>query len=60
MGHIVKLNMQRRDRAGRHTLCRSGFHKWALETHRRFDVRQGRLITTERCLRCQAQRTRLS
>jgi hypothetical protein len=38
------------------TLCRHGFHKWRLETARRFDVKQGRLVTLYRCCRCGAER----
>jgi hypothetical protein len=40
------------------TLCRHGFHKWRLEAARRFDVKQGRLVTLYRCSRCGAERTR--
>lgn len=34
------------------TLCKSGFHKWEIEQGKQFDVRQGRLITIEKCSRC--------
>jgi hypothetical protein len=33
------------------TLCRSGFHKWEVDNSKQFDVKQGRLATTERCSR---------
>jgi hypothetical protein len=36
------------------TLCRSGFHKWKIEQRQKFDVKQGKLITVSRCLRCGA------
>jgi hypothetical protein len=39
------------------TLCRHGFHIWRLETARKFDVKQGRLVTLYRCSRCGAERT---
>jgi hypothetical protein len=39
------------------TLCRHGFHKWRLDTARKFDVKQGRLVTLYRCSRCGAERT---
>ncbi len=35
-----------------HTLCRSGHHRWRLESASRFDVKQGRLVTVHRCERC--------
>ena len=34
------------------TLCRSGHHKWKIETRNRFDVKQGKLVTSYRCSRC--------
>ncbi|MFQ5487214.1 MAG: hypothetical protein ACE5ET_02060 [Gammaproteobacteria bacterium] len=41
------------------TLCRSGFHKWAIVQEKQFDVRQGRLVTIERCRRCGKERVRV-
>ena len=34
------------------TLCRSGFHKWKLLTEKKFDVKQGGLVTAYQCERC--------
>ena len=34
------------------TLCRSGFHKWEILTEKKFDVKQGKLLTTSQCKRC--------
>ena len=59
MPTVVKLATARRTRADRQTLCRSGFHKWQVLADRRFDVKQGKLLTVERCRRCGEQRTRL-
>jgi len=39
------------------TLCKSGFHKWAIDKDRRFDSRQGRLVTVYRCERCGVVKT---
>ena len=39
------------------TLCSRGFHKWIVVTARRFDVKQGKLVTTRRCRRCGVQKT---
>lgn len=33
-------------------LCRSGFHKWKVVTESKFDVKQGRLVTVQQCVRC--------
>ena len=54
------LPFKRATAAQRHrgnTLCRHGFHKWRLEAARKFDVKQGRLVTLYRCIRCGAERT---
>ena len=37
-------------------LCRSGFHKWKIVTERKFDVKQGKLITVYQCARCGKQK----
>jgi hypothetical protein len=39
------------------TLCREGFHKWAIRQDKQFDVRQGRLVTVYTCVRCGATRS---
>lgn len=40
------------------TLCKNGFHKWEIVTERRFDVKQGQLVTEFRCVRCGAIQTK--
>jgi hypothetical protein len=55
---VIKLRDARQTRSHRQTLCRSGFHKWQVETNGRFDVKQGKLLTAERCRRCGEQRIR--
>lgn len=34
------------------TLCKSGFHKWEIQQDKQFDVKEGKLITLEKCIRC--------
>jgi len=46
-----------REKARGRTLCDRGFHKWAIDQRKQFDVRQGKLITVRRCERCGATRT---
>lgn len=41
------------------TLCGRGFHKWSIDQKKQFDVKQGRLVTIRRCLRCNATKTTL-
>jgi len=57
--NIVQLGKLRRQRAERQVLCESGFHKWKPLKHSRFDVKQGKLLTPERCERCGCERVRL-
>ena len=38
------------------TLCRSGFHKWAVIKEKQFDVKQGKLVTVYKCERCGEQK----
>ena len=59
MPTVIKLSTARQARADRQTLCRSGFHKWQVQTNARFDVKEGKLLTVERCRRCGEQRNHL-
>jgi hypothetical protein len=56
MSNITNLREFRqgrqRTRASGITYCRSGFHEWQIVTEQRFDVREGKLLTVERCTRC--------
>lgn len=60
MSNVINLKKAKQKRAEGKTLCSSGFHKWQLLAGRRFDVKQGRLVSTERCIRCGEERTKLS
>jgi len=42
------------------TLCLHDFHKWAVVSERKFDVRQGKLVTCYRCQRCGKEKTELT
>jgi len=61
MSNVIKLNTVKRtrtqDRTKGITLCGSGFHKWKVVIDTSFDVRQGKLVTKERCERCHEERT---
>lgn len=59
MTNVIKMPRARRARAEHQTLCRSGFHKWKVETSGRFDVKQGKLLAAEVCSRCGERSTRL-
>lgn len=47
------------DRNRGKTLCLHDFHKWKIVTARKFDVKQGRLVTLYRCQRCGKEKTEL-
>ncbi|MGV6817056.1 MAG: hypothetical protein ACWA44_07260 [Thiotrichales bacterium] len=34
------------------TLCRNGFHRWKIQQEKKFDVKQGKLVTVMVCIRC--------
>jgi|TARA_B110000483_G_scaffold192509_1_gene228897 hypothetical protein len=38
------------------TLCRHGHHKWEVVKTKQFDVKQGKLVTIYRCVRCRKQK----
>ena len=39
-------------------LCENNHHKWVIEKQSQFDVKAGKLVTVERCVRCDKRRTR--
>lgn len=55
MGDLLKGKFganARRAKNARSSLCANGHHRWAVQTEQKFDVKQGRLVTVERCERC--------
>jgi hypothetical protein len=58
MSNIINLKKAKQKRAEGKTLCTSGFHRWEVMSAKRFDVKQGKLVTAERCTRCGIERTR--
>jgi hypothetical protein len=59
MADILKFKRPSlKDKAKGKTLCKSGFHKWEVDTKKQFDVKQGKLITIYRCSRCGVSKTR--
>ncbi|MHB8534284.1 MAG: hypothetical protein ACYDBW_02425 [Sulfuricaulis sp.] len=60
MGDVVKFKKPSLQKKGEGTtLCRSGFHRWKVVTEKKFDVKQGKLVTLLQCERCGKQRTKL-
>ena len=44
----------------RSILCLNNHHKWEVVNEREFDVKQGKLVTQERCVRCKIIRNKLT
>ena len=61
MGDIVKFKKPRpQDKNKGRSLCANGFHKWQVVTARKFDVKQGKLVSLMRCARCGKEQTKLT
>jgi len=58
--NVIQLRKVRKKRADQKSLCDAGFHKWVVQKGVRFDVKEGKLLTSERCERCGKGRTRSS
>jgi hypothetical protein len=57
MADIIKFRKRKPSEKHRgKTLCRSGFHQWQTLNEKRFDVKQGKLVTVQRCRRCGKQK----
>ena len=53
MGDVIPLKgVKTKKKQSKKILCSSGFHKWVVDNERRFDVKEGRLVTMFRCERC--------
>jgi len=40
-------------------MCRNGHHHWVVDVSKKFDVKQGKLVTVYRCPHCQKIKTEL-
>jgi hypothetical protein len=55
------IAFRKRSAADKHkgrTLCRHGHHKWQVDKAKQFDVKQGKLVTRYRCVRCGKERVK--
>jgi len=58
MTNVLPFKKKQKKVAKRSVMCENNHHKWVIEKQSPFDVRTGKLITVERCKRCQKRRTR--
>ncbi|MDH3325264.1 MAG: hypothetical protein OEM38_00940 [Gammaproteobacteria bacterium] len=55
MGEVIPFKKPKLSQKHKgNTLCKNGFHKWVIENEKTFDTRQGRLVTSYVCKRCDA------
>jgi len=60
MAEILQFNNKKKKPSSKgKTLCANNHHKWVVVTARKFDVRQGKLVTLYRCARCGKEKTKL-
>ena len=60
MGEVIKAAFGKKAKlakVSRSSLCANGHHRWVVEKKTQFDVKQGKLVTTERCSKCGKTRT---
>lgn len=56
--NVVQLKKVKAKRAEGKVLCDANFHKWQVIKNSKFDVKLGKLVTVERCQRCDKERAR--
>ena len=60
VGQIIKFKKPSlKEKAEGKTLCQRGFHRWKVIAERKFDVKQGKLVTLRRCERCGTKQIKL-
>ncbi len=60
MGEVVPFKKPKaKEKHQGKTLCQNGFHKWQIVQEKRFDVKQGKLVTVYRCGRCGEMKTKV-
>ncbi|MDH5423624.1 MAG: hypothetical protein OEY29_01355 [Gammaproteobacteria bacterium] len=53
MGDVLPFKKKTaKEKHGKRIMCQSGFHKWEVMTEKKFDVKQGKLVTVYKCKRC--------
>jgi len=59
MGDVIRFKQPSlKDKNKGKTLCKNGFHKWAVDKNKQFDVKSGKLVTIYKCTRCGVFKTK--
>jgi len=58
MSNILPFKPRPKRTPKKSTLCENNHHKWVIEKQSQFDTKKGKLVTLERCERCDKRRTR--
>ncbi len=60
MGEVLKfVRKTPAEKSRGRIMCANNHHKWKVQNERKFDVRQGKLVTEYRCTRCGKIKTTL-
>jgi len=54
-----RLNKKKKNAKG-NIMCKNNHHKWQIQKEQQFDVKSGKLVTVEKCSRCEKVRNRLT
>lgn len=54
------LPFKKKAAARKSVLCLNNHHRWKVSKQNQFDVKQGKLVTIEKCTRCAKTRTVLT
>lgn len=58
MGDVIKFKRPKLSEKHKgKSLCKSGFHKWEVLAEKPFDVKQGKLLSVYKCVRCGATKS---
>ena len=57
--NVISIRSVKRRKAEEKTFCDAGFHKWKSVADSKFDVKQGKLVTPQKCTRCGKERLKL-
>jgi len=58
VSNILPFKPRAKKKPKRSTLCENNHHKWEVEKQSQFDVKNGKLVTIEKCSKCGQKRIR--
>lgn len=58
MSNILPFKKKKPERGN--IMCKNNHHKWEVIKAQQFDVKSGKLVTVDQCVRCGKKRNRLT